>query len=520
MLAVTGIFWLIIFGYLPVMFSWVSAADERSYHSVPTIGDDHGYTSLAINLIHGFGFTDSMVLPLDRYHFDLTTAWGKRQRDRYAEKGPETTPIYSFYRAPGFPFLLSGAYAIFGTESIVARRLLATLLWLTMVLLVLTGVYLAGWLGALAGGMAALHHLYYNYHAATEGFQRILTEIPTAFWITLFCFLFVVYQKKKHTALLVLAAVSFAWIVFTRSNFFAALPFILLFCWRQRCSRQVLLLFSAIVIIPIVMWAGYASYTSGRLIPFTSQAEIVFPQFNNIDVLEGVGPLRAQQGGWNPGFVVDEKGNLSLPTPYRNDAKPGESGWVKGLIFWRDHLTQLPRLFYLKLWRNFWYNAGGSQYPWYQDGLYLMGIGFLLLTVGLRLPRTTRSDTSIQSKYAVRFQLILISLLFFWIILPLWMVLAIWGLVLTVALARPYGDYYRLPFPSPVWFLSFIAGYAIITLLFGDPRFHQPLDPPLLFFSILGILLTIYELAARSSLLATLFISVTIGSALLRFGII
>lgn len=334
---------LTIVVYIPTLLKRAEAADTIFRHTVPTAGDDHEYQIQAVNLLHGFGFADSISLPLETYHLDLSTKLGARLEEQYREEGLQK-PSHSFYRGPGLPLLLSATYWAFGNRTIVARRLLATLVWLTAVVLVLAGAYMAGWIGSLAGGVAALY--YVNYFAEggkqTFGtFGHIMTEIPSAFGIAFFVLLFLMFVRKKAVTMLILASVSYLAVVFARSNFIVALPFLLLYLCHLRRPWREFFLMGAIVVIPVGLWSLYASVTLGRWVGFTTQGEIAFPQFNNIGVLNGVGPERAYQGEWNPGFELDKDGNWILPTPYKYGLEPGENGWIKGLTFWKNNLTQL-----------------------------------------------------------------------------------------------------------------------------------------------------------------------------------
>src|ERR1043166_8471424 len=85
---------------LPGLLKRAEVADEKSRQSIPTTGDDHDYQIHAVNLLNGFGFAESMSLPLETYHLDLTTEAGARLRERSGEEGL-LRPRYSFYRAPG-----------------------------------------------------------------------------------------------------------------------------------------------------------------------------------------------------------------------------------------------------------------------------------------------------------------------------------------------------------------------------------------------------------------------------------
>jgi hypothetical protein len=483
---------------------------------VLTVGDDINYQAIAVNLLYGLGFADTISLPLETYRFDLNSEWGKHYENKIAEQGLQK-PSPSFYRAPGFPLLLSSTYAVFGYKVLVARKMLAVLAWLTSLLALLTGAFLAGWLGTVAGGFTALYYLKYS---GMLNFERILTEIPAAFWVMVFCFFLVVYLRNRKFTFLILWAISLGGLIFFRVNFLPALPFILLYLYFKGHRRRDCLVALFIIGLPIIAWCIYASTSLGRPIMMTTQGERAFQECNNIDTLEGIGPQRWNQGGWNPGWVIHEDGTYTRTN--RHAWKPGENGWVIGLTFWWENLSQLPRLFYVKLRRGFWYNNGLSRNRLKPEGLYLIGIGFLLCLIGLR-PYVPKLGlfARVEPVHAIIVQLALISMLsVVWNKGGFWLVTVIWFALLLVALLRPYGDAYELPFVSPVWFLSLVVCHAITTMLFLGVRYHEPLDIPLMLFAFLGILLCHVELFKKKWQLSAAFFLIIFGTALYRFNII
>jgi hypothetical protein len=491
-------FLVIIGSHLPALLDQADVADENLSRSVPTMGDDKGYQILAINFLNGLGFSEAVSLPLETYHLDLDSECGAYIKKTYEANGRVPAWSVQFYRAPGFPLLLGATYGIFGNQTLIARRMLA-------VLLLLTGSCMAGWLGALAGGIVALSHL--NCSVLLD-FERMLTEIPSAFWVALFAFWFTVYLKKDHISVLILSAISLAGIVLTRPNFLPVLLLILIYLYLRKHRLRELVILGAIVSVPVVAWCVYASVATGDLVTLTTQGQVAFPECNNIDTLEGIGPQRWNQGKWNPGWELLKDG--SYVNTFRHSPKPGESGWIKGLTFWKENITQLPRLFYVKLRVGFWYNDG-AQSNWLRpQTIYLIAIGLLFMAIGLRVPkRVPNVLLKIESRKTLLLQLGLIAVL---VLMGsrtgFWQVLVVWFLILLVALLRPYGDYYRLPFVSPVWFLAFIVSHAVTTVLFLGVRYHQPLDGLLMLFGVLGLLVCLYELVKRSSVLSVSFLMI------------
>jgi hypothetical protein len=89
---------------------------------------------------------------------------------------------------------------------------------------------------------------------------------------------------------------------------------------------------------------------------------------------------------------------------------------------------------------------------------------------------------------------LLVILYLFWDV-GMGAVLVVWFLIALLAIIFPYGECYSPPFILPTWFLAFIASHFITTILFMGVRYHRPLDGPLLLISLLGIMITLYELA-------------------------
>ena len=437
----------------------------------------------------------TLSLPLPTYHLDLTIAAGAYFQHTRAQ-GPEA-PSYAFLLSPWLSAALEcDLWALFGTQTYVARRLLAVLAWLTGLLLLLTGLSLAGWWGTLAGGLTALYHLQYS---PVLDFERILTEAPAAFWVALSCCLLVAYLSRHSLALLILTALSLTGLILTRANFLTVLPCLLVYLYMRQHPRRHIWLFGVIISLPVLAWSVYASTMRGHLVMLTTQGAVAFAETNNIDTLEGIGPKRWNQGGWNPGFALQADGTIVLTQ--RHMVQPGENGWLKGLRFWRDHLTQLPRLFYVKLRRGFWYNNGRPSNRLVPERILLLAIGFLFMALGFRRPQNTPAEEArAASRSILLVQLALLAGLFFaWRATGFGMVLIVWWGLFLLAWLHPYGDVYQLPFVPPVWFLAFVASHAITTMLFLGDRYHQPLDAFLMLCGLLGIFLCFYELAKRGA---------------------
>jgi len=477
--------WLLT--YLPKMVNRAVQIDNAHSGTVPPM-DDTGYQMLAENILYGFGYSDLAHLPLERYHTSLADV--------------ALLPIAGdFYRAPGFPLLLTAVYAVFGIQTLYARVVVAVLIWLSAVLLFLTGDQIAGWIGTIAGGLSGYYYLHFGGDlTGAQGFYhgRLITEPVSVFWMTLFAFLFIIYLKQMRPSFLYLSAFSLVALIFTRASFLLALPLLIIYLYKRKCSWKPLLIFSAITLLPIIIWSLYASIETNRLIIFTTQGEKNFPEYNNLDVITGFGPDRINQGGWQPGFAFNENGELLFTA--ENSAHTGENGWVKGLQFWMQNPEKLPSLFYVKLRAGAWYE--GSR-------IYRLGIGFLILAIGF-VP--IRKKPNLQYKLmpwlylAIQIGMIVLLILVGKYV-PYYLILLIWLAMLLIAIIRPYGGIYQPFFHVPYWLMIFIIVYFATALLFGgDPRFHYPIDPLLTLIGTLGLLTLLYELGKKDIAMVFLFL--------------
>ncbi|HWQ84842.1 MAG TPA: hypothetical protein VN363_09755, partial [Anaerolineales bacterium] len=277
-LSALGLVFACLFSFLPAILSNARIMDDLAAQRV-AMWDDTDYQMIAVNVLHRYGFTVTPHMPYEEY---------KTMRDE-----SKLVPDYQFYRAPGFPILLTGLYAITGVSTLAARIMVGVILWLTAVLLVWIGDRLAGWVGSLAGGLAG----YFLFKVSllvngTEGYfkGRTLSEPLTAFLITLFALLCIFYLQKRRRLYLYLACLTLTSVALTRANFLAALPIFLVLVFIETRQWKPVLISAVLLFLPVLAWSGYASYTRQSPVLLTTQGSIDFPRFNNQDVITGFGP--------------------------------------------------------------------------------------------------------------------------------------------------------------------------------------------------------------------------------------
>lgn len=495
--------------YLPEM--WVRAEHvDRVMNGKIARWDDRMYQAQAINLIHGYGYTAYPYLPENKYFLTVPLNSG--------------VGYFTFKYPPGVSFMMSAAYRLLGEKTLSVRLMYATIIWFTAILLLLAGYFMAGWLGAVAGGLVGFYYMVHGGGVAgAEGFYngRTISEPIAVFWISVFTLLFTLYLKKDRPLYLYLSAISLIGFVFARANFLTVIPLLYLFIYLARRNLKQLSIFIAITTIPIIAWSIYASMTAKHLIIFTTQGEQDFPLFNNMDVITGFGPEEINQGNWQPGFAYTKKGEIYIDG--YNFAGPDENGLIKGLSFWINNPDKLPILFYVKIRSSFWYNDIQESIPYNDGRVYMFGVGLLLASLGVRIPaRRFKLIDFISSSYVLIIQLALLCVLL--IVgnnVPFKAILLIWGVIFTLAIIRPYGDIYQPSFQTPSWFLLFLISYLISIMLFGGyVRFHFPIDPPLMLISIIGLFTLVFELWKKDPWLSIFFLIITAYPLLIIFDFV
>jgi hypothetical protein len=468
-------------------------ADVKANNTVSTSGDAHGYQKMAVNILRGLGPADSESLPLSEYKLDLSTPWGEAALAYEHQNGPR--PVNShFDRPPGFPLMLAATYSITGVDSLYARYLIAICVSLGALFLALGGYCVSPTLGALAGMLTAFIYL---SAAQPAWFDGILTEIPASFWVAAFFSFFALYerlddQRSQHlkTTAMAISAFSLTMAIFTRFNFFTVIPFMLAYLVWRRASRFRVILFLLITCIPLALWSSYASSKLGKFTFLSTQGSGLFSTSNNIDSLNGLGADGWNRGGWNPGWIKGQDGSLSCDYRY---LPPDGSGWKRGLSFWRQNLTELPRLFYNKAEKGLWYNDGIVTLPTKPEGFHILAICFLLLAIGQRHLSRERSNPSHALGWVNLTQVALITAaVYCWNTVPFYWILTIWIGLLILSLLRAIRGTPRLGLPMPLWAASFVLSHVISTLVFyGSWRFHQPFDLLMFFLAFFGLMATI-----------------------------
>jgi hypothetical protein len=484
---------LLYFGLIP----WVLTREYQRVTTTfgryaPSGGDTLDYQPLAVNIARRHGYTITLYRSLSSYGFRVDTRNTRfLQREQDTDGMVSSVPEQDFYRAPGWPLLLAGIYTLFDVDARAARIALAVMVWLTSVGLAALGYVIARNRGLAAGAIVGMFYAILPEVLRSWTLEPLLTEIPAALWATLFALLLALYERRRGIGWMIAAALAYACLALTRSNYLLAVPFFMIYLlWRAR-SLVPPLIFAVIIGLPVAGWSLYASAQNGRFVPLSTQSDIAYTHFNNPDVITGVGPFRFARGGWSPGWIMSEDGTRLIALDWRYMRQPGSSGFSQALRFWRENLLQLPAMFYHKLNANFW--SSDRLAP-----TFALGIAGLLFAVGLRHARRQRPAG--RSLFMLQVGLLFVPFLAevalgdegYGLVL-----LGYLGLIL-IAMFRPYGHLVKPSFSLPLWFLCFAGGHFFTTLLFGDYRFDDHISPLLMLISLLTLTIVIESILPSS----------------------
>ncbi len=317
------------------------------------MGPDHvEYEQLARNVINGNGYV------LDQHL-----------------KVPNTL------RAPGTSLLLAIFYGIFGIHYYVARILFITISSLTCIVTYFLGAKLGGRkMGIAAALILALYpmHFYYSMH--------LFSEVPFAFFISLAILAAILMREKKSVFFAVLLGLFSGMSALTRSLAIFYLPaYILLLClFREKGESRTLIKLSAISIVSFTLcispWVVRNYIVTGHIVPVSTHGGVTFLGAHNEIVLRDPALI---------GYYAEKLDDKSVL--YRKDmtvyAKDREA-YRAGFDFLKEHLSDIPRLELMKLYRAItpFYNTPNKMFnliggvSW----LILMPFAFLGIIITLK----------------------------------------------------------------------------------------------------------------------------------------
>ncbi len=335
-----------------LIFGFTSASIIQRYENLDYAyfgHDTHDYQSLAVNLLYGHDYKWGAFKPFNTYKFavppeDMVS--GEAQSRYFSFM---TKRYYNFFRTPGYPLFLCMTYKVFGIHPAVVKIIQSLMNGFSAAILPFLGYYYWKKLGYIAGLISAAIVIYrfLPFPMAITTESLILFSLA---WWTLF---FIYWDRNPSKGRTFSLGVYSAVIVLVKGLMALVSVFFVLYVFFKiknlKKSIFLGLIYSFGFFLLIGPWCGYASMRSGHFVPLSTQFSLSILLSNNEDTLaEGV--------------------SYSLQVPSDNQkytygrlAKTGYSSFHKCLIFWREHLRDLPVFF----WRKLCHGFGQYYAAWY-----------------------------------------------------------------------------------------------------------------------------------------------------------
>ncbi|MGO8705567.1 MAG: hypothetical protein ACLQVA_17280 [Candidatus Brocadiia bacterium] len=316
------------------------AAHALHKYPVPSnasfIADARDYQLLAVNLVRAHRYEVAQVLPSEQYAFAPAAA--RDDRNRPAAPAAET-----FYRSPGYPVALAIIYRIFGVRPDIVMLLQLLGLVAMAALLPLLGHGLLGargFVGGILGGIALVH-----FHA--DAALAILSEVLICLCVFLVLAAWVLFQRRGDWVAGIALGASLALALLVKGSliFLPAffLGYALLRAFGSRAYRMSDILTAiAVMVVPVVLWSGYATARCGRPVFVSTQGADIMLAGNNEYTLS--------HGHWNPQWQDDPNSFYSRALK----EQPGRSAFSLVVGFYAEHPAYLPAALIRKLENAAW----------------------------------------------------------------------------------------------------------------------------------------------------------------------
>lgn len=232
--------------------------------------------ALVIRLIVlGFGVNRGLFFPDEAEYVEL--AKNLATHNEFSYKGHLTS-----FRPPGFPFIMSLAFRLSGSTSLVAARLLQVLLSVATVW-VMYRLGKDGW-GERVGRTAAA---IFAFYPTFIGYSNILlTELSCIFFVSLFCWAMLRCLQQPHWGWAIVAGAALGVCALIRDTLFYAGPIMTVFLgiwgWRARHSfLKPAAVFAGSFILTILPWCARNTALNGQPTLISAVGGITFYLCNN-----------------------------------------------------------------------------------------------------------------------------------------------------------------------------------------------------------------------------------------------
>ncbi len=407
------------------------------------VGDIKEYQSLAVNWAKGHGLRYGGMEDIEIYQFhnlseeDYINFKRSGEREGY-DAGTD------FYRTPGYPIFLGVVYKIVGISPWAAKRVQYLLIAISCGLLPLIGFHYWGLIGALSGVVSAVFAFQYYAEGVTLA-DRLMTEtLITFFLVVLVCF-FILWKKYTGpwTSFFLGVMLGACLLVKTSLIFLPAL-FVAYCGWNMRrrnvrWSVRYTMMILAGALLVTGAWSVHASLHVGKPVFISVQAGLALKGGNNEWSFSGTG---ADNYTWqeNESSFYYRPEIRSLP----------ES--VQVLLFWKEHLGQMPSLVHKKIRQAF-----------DSPALYVTSI-FFLLECFFSLTRYFRGKAR-----------------------QLFRVLAVIGILSSAIFVSPLNA-------GPIYIYSCLLLYCIRVASRSGGQYLIPMPLALIFFNFLLITIIVFGL--------------------------
>ncbi len=253
--------------------------------------DQWDYQTLAVNFAKGHGINLSGGIEnFEEYHFGHFDKYYNGTMSGFLNNAGH----YSFYRTPGYPFIVGVIYKIAGISPIVAKKIQSILLYLMYALLPVFSYRLWHIKGFISGFIASI----LSINLIGIGGNVILTESTISIFIFLLSLAWL-YDFKKNNILsnILFGLITAASLLVKGVFIFVPMVVFLLKIYNGIKSKDkktlgFAFLYLTFFVVGILPWSIYASTHSNKTIILSTQGERVLLDGNN----------EYAHGGWTPGW--------------------------------------------------------------------------------------------------------------------------------------------------------------------------------------------------------------------------
>jgi len=444
-------------------------------------GDTWEYQSMAVNWAQGKqlmtvgAFGDYQK----DYKFRPAESIFQPQIDYLRQNGKQEGN-FSFYRTPGYILFVGLIYKIFGVSPLMVKQIQLILIAFITAFMPLMGFVFWRKQGLIGGILAGL--LYFEEYAKNLAQQtsitypaQIMTEILIAFWLFIWVWSFIYWQKKTNVfKSLVLGLTTGVSLLIKGSNIFLPIlvsGYLMFLGLKKKLSFNHLLAYILGVVLLITPYSIYATKKAGKFILLSTQSEAVILGGNNEFALDGQ---------WHrEGFRLNDEQTFYGRAEVRNLSLP-----AKLVTFYRQNSQLFPKMllnriasgfyyfkfFHLTLMLMIYYQVNKILEPFLKKKKMVIQLSSLVIVevLGLLLIGLTLTNVSLVNGWGGR-----IIFLVKQILRTNFLLLTTAVVTLIAKLVK--GKQFELDLPTPL--LILFLNYLLITLIsFGLPRFIQVID--------------------------------------------